>query len=89
MQYILVLFDGEDSHYRNGSGNTLLIKGLMFSYGEVCEGAHAFDEFFLVMVTLEPDLTIGVGVGKSLEEEVKAFLTKIDGTDNICNRIKS
>ena len=65
------------------------MKSLMFAQGEFCEGTHAFNRFFLSIVTLEPDFMIGVGIGKSLEEGCRTFSMEIDGTNNICNRVKS
>ena len=72
----------------NGSASTFFAESSMFTQEEFCEGTHAFGGFFLFVVTLEPDITIGVGVGKRPEERQRVFFMEIDGTDNICNQSK-
>ena len=67
----------------------MFTKSMIFTLRKFCEGAHAFDGGFLLIVTLELDLTINVGIVKSLEERRRAFFMNIDSTDSICNRVKN
>jgi hypothetical protein len=52
------------------------------------ESAKAFNPVLLFVVALEPDLSIRMQEGKSLEERGRAIPVQVYSTDNIGNWIK-
>ncbi len=63
---LFVLFDSEDTHSRDGLRSTLLTKCPVFAQSYLLEGTHFFNTTLLLIITLEPDLTIGVSRGQRL-----------------------
>ncbi len=84
----LSLFDGEDTHCGEGLWGTFLTKSPVFSQGDFLKGAHFLNTSFLFVITLRPNLTIGMGQGESLEEAGGTFLVQDYRADNVCHGIK-
>ena len=62
---LLILLDSEDTHRGDDFQSTFLPKFLL-------ECAHVFDTVLLLIITLKPNLTIGVSRGQSLQEAGRA-----------------
>jgi hypothetical protein len=69
---LLILFDSEDTHLGDGFRSAFLTKSPVFSQSYLSKCAHVFDTALLLVITLEPDLTIGVSRGQGLQEAGRA-----------------
>ncbi len=58
---LIVLFNGEDTHCRNSFWGTFSTKSSVFPQGDFPNGAHILNTMFLIVITLKPNLTIGMG----------------------------
>jgi hypothetical protein len=85
---LFVLFDGEDTHRGDGLWGTFLTKSPVFSQGDFPKGTHFFNTSFLLIITLKPNLTIGMGQGKSLEEAGGTVPVQVYSADYVCHWIK-
>ncbi len=85
---MFVLFDDEDTHCRDGLWGTFLTKSPVFSQGDFPKGTHFFNTSFLLVITLKPNLTIGMGRGESLEEAGGTVPVQVYCADNIRHWIK-
>jgi hypothetical protein len=85
---LFVLFDGEGTHRGDGLWGTFLMKSPIFSEGGFPNETHFFNTSFLLVISLKPNLTIGMGQGKSLEEARKTVPVQVYSTDNVCHGIK-
>jgi len=69
---LLILLDSEDTHCGDGFRSAFLPKCPVFAYSYLSERAHVFDTALLLIITLKPNLTIGVSRGQSLQEAGRA-----------------
>jgi len=57
---ILILFDCEDTHGRDGARCSFFTHGTVFPKGDLPERTHTLDAPFFFEVTLQPNFTIGM-----------------------------
>jgi hypothetical protein len=64
---ILVLLNGENTHRGDGLWSTFLPESPVFAKSDLPESAHFFNTTFLLVITLKPNLTIGMSRSQSLQ----------------------
>jgi hypothetical protein len=57
---LLILFNGEDTHRGDGLWSTFLTEGSVLAHSDFPKSAHLFNTAFLLVITLKPNLTIGM-----------------------------
>jgi hypothetical protein len=82
------LFDSEDKHCRDGLWSALLTKCPVLTQSYLPEGTHFFNTTFLLMITLEPDLTIRVSRGQNLKEAGRTVSVQVHCSHNVYHRVK-
>jgi hypothetical protein len=64
---LLVLFYGEDTHRGDGLWSTFLVEGPVLSQSDFLKSTHLFNTAFLLVITLKPNLAIGMSQSQSLQ----------------------
>jgi len=64
---MLVLLNGENTHRGGGLWSTILLEGPVLAKSDFPESAHLFNTAFLFVITLKPNLTIGMSRSQSLQ----------------------
>jgi len=64
---MLVLLNGENTHRGDGLWSTFLSEGPVLAKSDSPESAHLFNTAFLLVITLKPNLTIGMSRSQSLQ----------------------
>jgi hypothetical protein len=57
---ILILFDCEDTHGRDGARRSFFTQSTVFPKGDLPERTHTLDAPFFFEVTLQPNIAIGM-----------------------------
>ncbi len=85
---LFILFDSEDKYCRDGLWSALLTKCPVLTQSYLPEGTHFFNTTFLLMITLEPDLTIRVSRGQNLKEAGRTVSVQVHCSHNVYHRVK-
>jgi hypothetical protein len=64
---MLVLLNGENTHRGDGLWSTFLPESPVLAKSDLPESAHFFNTTFLLVITLKPNLTIGMSRSQSLQ----------------------
>jgi hypothetical protein len=64
---MFVLLNGENTHRGDGLWSTVLSEGPVLAKSDFPESAHLFNIAFLLVLTLKPNLTIGMSRSQSLQ----------------------
>ena len=84
---VSVLLRREHAHCEDGAWGSFLAEGSIFTQGDLLVGAHALDGVSFSVVAVEPDFTIRVVIGQSLEEGRGAIALEVDCAHNVSDRV--
>jgi len=85
---IFILFNCEDTHGRDCVRRALLVQCAILAKGDLFECTQTFYATLFFKVTLHPNFTIRMGIGKRFQKGGRTVLMQVDRTDKRGNRIK-
>ena len=85
---LFILFNCEDTHGRDGTRGAFLVQCTILTKGDLLKRTHALNAALFLKVTLHPNFTIRVKIGKSFQKGGWAVIMQIDCTDKRSNGIK-
>jgi hypothetical protein len=85
---LFILFNCEDTHGRDGTRRTLLAQCTILAKGDLLKRTHALNAPLFFEVTLHPNFTIRVRIGKRFQKGGRTVLMQVDRTDKRGNGIK-
>jgi hypothetical protein len=85
---IFILFNCEDTHGRDCARRAFLSQCSILAKGDLFECTQTFYATLFLKVTLHPNLTIRMGIGKRFQKGGRTFLMQVDRTDERGNGIK-
>jgi hypothetical protein len=85
---IFILFHCEDTHGRDCVRRTFLAQCAILAKGDLFECTQTFYATLFLKVTLHPNFTIRMGIGKRFQKGGRTVLMQVDRTDKRGNGIK-
>jgi hypothetical protein len=85
---LFILFNCEDTHGRDSTRRTFLAQSAILAKGDLPKRTHAFNAPLFFEVTLHPNFSIRVGIGKRFQKGGRTVPMQVDRTDKGGNGIK-